>query len=776
MPIFGRSRRSSVIEPWLSESLRWYLVLLVATWAVAPVGHWLLSWLPDRGASVGRPLALLAIVWPTWFLAGISPVPYTTAGLWLSIGILGLVCWGVAWRQGRVTRDWIRTLLLVEAISAVLFFAYVGLRGFTPEIAFTEKPMDIAFLSSSARTTEVPPADPWFSGESINYYYLGYFIHGALSRLANVPTGTGYNLALASTASMAAVAAAGCAFNAARAWLGRWSAVVAAGLAGFMVVLAGNMHAASEFLKDPANAREQWWWGTVGWGSSRIVVDTGSSQAQTINEFPWFSLLLGDLHPHLTALPFTFLVLTLAMAVLLRSPAAEEERWQRITWLVVAGAITGALYPLNSLDLPTYLVLLAGALLLRSGLNRRGAADVGLILLGAVAAWLPFSARFVPFAGSGESNLPDWLEDVPIVSRLLTALGFYTGEHTSAGEFLTVFGFPWAIAMVALVVAVIRFRPRGGDARPVSRGVWVGVLAVLLVTLALPAPVLILAGIPSALALWLVDLARKRDRLDLAVIPGMIGAAFGLVLVTEFFYVEDSFSGRYNTLFKVYYQVWALLGIACAVALIWVVMKVATQPVPRAVVVSLAAVGLLAASAYPAIATPQWLRVHGERNWQGLDGIEFMTAYSADDVAAIRWLIDNAEPDDVIVEAPGCSYQVNGQIPTARLAAFTGLPNIIGWDFHEVQWRGGQPDLLEQITQRANDVAAIYADPSSDLVDAYDATLLFVGNYERFGAGSVCEKAGPFPGVNEPGYPGAGWEPVFTSGTSTIYRRTPETN
>ena len=93
------------------------------------------------------------------------------------------------------------------------------------------------------------------------------------------------------------------------------------------------------------------------------------------------------------------------------------------------------------------------------------------MLVGAVAAWLPFSVRFVPFAGGGETNLPAWLQDVPVVSRLLTSLGWYTGEHTSVGEFLTVFGLPWAIAMVALIAAVLQFRPRGDDA-PISRWLW----------------------------------------------------------------------------------------------------------------------------------------------------------------------------------------------------------------------------------------------------------------------------------------------------------------
>ena len=102
----------------------------------------------------------------------------------------------------------------------------------------------------------------------------------------------------------------------------------------------------------------------------------------------------------------------------------------------------------------------------------------------------------------------------------------------------------------------------------------------------------------------------------------------------------------------------------------------------------------------------------------------------------MQWLYDNAEDDDVIIEAPGCSYQVNGGIPTSGMAAMTGVPTIIGWGGHESQWRAGQPELLGQIGMRQGDVAAIYADPSSPLVDQYGATLLFVGSYERYGAPS----------------------------------------
>ena len=122
----------------------------------------------------------------------------------------------------------------------------------------------------------------------------------------------------------------------------------------------------------------------------------------------------------------------------------------------MTGAVVGALYPLNSLDLPTYLVVVVGAMLLRQGLTRQTAIDASTLFVSAILVWLPFTARFVPFAGADESELPSWMRDLPVLPRIFTTIGWHDGERTSTSEFFTVFGLFWAIGTVYLVWRAVR--------------------------------------------------------------------------------------------------------------------------------------------------------------------------------------------------------------------------------------------------------------------------------------------------------------------------------
>ena len=59
------------------------------------------------------------------------------------------------------------------------------------------------------------------------------------------------------------------------------------------------------------------WW----WRASRVITDRDllGNAVEVIDEFPFFSFLLGDMHPHVLGLPFVLLAVGLALALLLRS-------------------------------------------------------------------------------------------------------------------------------------------------------------------------------------------------------------------------------------------------------------------------------------------------------------------------------------------------------------------------------------------------------------------------------------------------------------------------
>ncbi len=763
------------------EIASWYAVLLVLTWGIAPWVRLLARHLPDSGASIARPLALLASVYPLWLLASLDLLPYSTTGLWISWAILSMSGWWIAFHHHLVSRDWLRALLVAELAAVAAFGLYVWLRGYTPDITGTEKPMDVAFLSSSSRAVSMPPTDPWFAGRPINYYYLGYLLHGSVARLAAVPTSIGFNLALATTFSMAFVAAGGLAFNAVRRWLNHWAALVSGALASVLLVLVGNLYAAQRLVVAPEAAWNAWWWDKkvgVGWRASRIVCDgpriandCKSPSVETINEFPFFSFLLGDLHPHVMALPFTVVALSLALNLLTHGDQGGGRRgWREGVILVASGAAVGALYPLNSWDYPTFLIIALAAswFAWRRFRLRHRLIALGTLIAASILAWLPFFLTFVPPVGSSTGSLRPALRDIPLVSTLAATLGTVTGERTSVGEFLTVFGVPFLVA-VSLIVTGFAQRADSDSDGWSPGGAGVLLVGAGLAALLLPAPVILLCAAPIVGG---AELLRRRRTVDARFVAlALYVAGFLLLLPTEFFFLRDVFNSRMNTLFKVYYQVWTLFAVATALSAVVLWREYRPRSFGRFAISGIFATALAAGLAYPVVASYQW--TDGFAGPRDLDGAAYVGNWSPDELAAIRWLRDHAGPHDVLVEA-GCSYSyknVDG-VPVNRASAFSGVPAVAGWGGHQRQWRNGEPGYAEEIDQRLQDARAILESPSGPLLDRYGVTLLYVGTFEREGArGCKDAEAEPVEATAVPGYPGPGWQEVFTTEDVQIYRR-----
>ncbi len=758
---------------WIEVAVRWYAVVAAVTWAFAPGVRWLCDRLPDRGAAFTRPLSIVAAVYPAWLAASIGPVEFRADLVWATIAVAGAIGWIITIRRGSELRPWLRDLVVVEIASIGCFVAYVWLRGFTPQILGAEKPMDVAFLASSMRAVAMPPPDPWFAGEPINYYYLGYLLHGTVGRLAAIPPEIAFNLALATIFSTTVLAAFGVVWNVVRPWAGRTLAIASAAFAAFAAALAGNLYAPRRLLQDAPATVSAWWWDSVagiGWRSSRIVCDGPriDNQCQfpateTINEFPFFSFLLGDLHPHLMALPYSLVAIGLAWN-LWQGVDGAEPRITKVGWgrIVLCGVVAGALYPLNAWDFPTYLLLLAVGVWVGAGSSARTAAGpIAVLAASAVVFWLPFLSRYVPPTNDAAAG---GLSRFPGVSTIVSAVALHLGERTSLGEYLTIFGAPFLFGItLLLVVGNEAFR---GGARVKSVTIATIAAATVVPGVILSAPVIPLCGIPLVLGLTLLRNISLRSARAFALV--LFVFAWALSIGVEVIYIRDAFDDRMNTLFKFYYQAWTLFAVASGVtvAVLWRAARITWQRVLLAAA-TVTAIG--AGLVYPVVASYQW--TEGFASWSGLDGLTYGETTATGEVAAIRWLGDNAEPGDVVLEAAGCSYYPFDRLPFNRVSAFTGIPTIIGWANHERQWRAGQPDLIAAIPSRQSDVATMYADPSGALAARYNIKWLFVGEYETGNWQAECESSGPYDGVSAPSFPGPDWEVAFRSGDVRVYSR-----
>ncbi|MFM9106443.1 MAG: DUF2298 domain-containing protein [Chloroflexota bacterium] len=744
--------------------LRWLGVVLAFAAAGLPLARLLLPSGGFAAAALAPPVGVLAGVFPAWFAAAAFGVPYSTAGLWASLAIVSAVGGAALARRvrgGAPGQGAARSVLPALGVVVAGFASGVWLRGFTPDLTGTEKPMDIAFLASSMRTISMPPPDPWFAGEAINYYHLGYVLFGAVGRMAGVAPWVAFNLAVPTVLAMGLAGAAAAGWTLVRPWRGARAAAAGAAATAFLVMIAGNLYAPWRLLADFTATRDAWWWDGargIGWHSSRIVCDgprAGAACAfpsvETINEFPFFSVLLGDLHPHLMALPFALATIAAAAGLALAGPGVSIVSWRlRIAAL---GALAGSLYAINSWDLPTCLA--AAALLLAVTQRSRGraiAGDLGTLAAGALLPWLPFWLRFDPPTNRGALGP-------------LSAVAPHVGERTSIGEFLTVFGVLAPLAGLAVWSCwAAAGKPLGARAA--------GALAAgAVLAIALQAPVLLIAAIGAGAAA--LALHRQRGTGETTVPAALAMLGFALLAAVELFYLRDVFESRLNTLFKVFYQVWVLFGVSGGAAAV-LLATAARRRAARLAWAGAAAAVAAALLVYPLLASWQWIRDwpwSGDGSWRGLNGLAYAEESYPGEAAGIRWLNAHARPGDVVAEAPGCSYFPVGDLPTNRFSAHTGAPAVIGWPGHERQWRAGQPGMLDQIAPRGADLVRIYAEPGGPLPQAYDVRWLVRGRYETGDWSDRCDTAGPYPGIDAPGWPGPGWTLAFEQDGVAIYER-----
>ncbi len=655
-------------------ALTWYMILTCFGIIVLPISMKVFRRMPEGGILLARPLGWLLLGAISWMAAYFIKLPFSILGI-LTIAILlfalsaFFMVLNPTWLNRKFLQCW-RTAVNGEIITILVFLLIVFARREDPNIDSTEKPMDAMILNALAVTKVIPPPDPWLHGFDINYHYGGYLLHSLPIKLSGIYTEYAYNLSIATIAAMAAAVA----FVLGRTLFGRCRWTV---LTVVCTLFIGNLasfttlFSMEQYPKTLYELRYSYLWNT-----SRVIHDQGQ---ETINEYPFFSIVWGDLHPHYSNIPFFLLFLALCYALYHAFIRLSFGHLLRYEWPLLATlALSFAfLIPTNIFDVPSTGIFF-GALMLTGIIITTKKESINITQL-----VLKFSILVIPIIGYLLAA-PFWFNfESPIQKDILQ----WSGLHTNLWEFILVFGAPLIGSLVVINVFVMDLLKRWKSEVIGFGSALFGIVFMVLwgisgnVTYAL-APLL-------ALLFWFMVLMKSLEGDSTPRSINMIFAGIACALAwsaiagCEYIYLQDTYaSKRMNTLFKFHFTAWLLFGIGLPYLAVNGLKQIKEQTHRVFLLVPLIAVFVVSLSA-PLFTFFTLFSLPTQNRFITLDGLAFMKAHFPMQYEVIDYVRKNTEPTDLIAEIPGGAYSLENAV-----SAFTGRPTLVGWVNHEGLWRG----------------------------------------------------------------------------------------
>ncbi|HEX3721380.1 MAG TPA: DUF2298 domain-containing protein, partial [Nitrolancea sp.] len=606
---------SAITHYSLIAAAVWIFVLVLLGLAALPLTFALFVRFSDFGWGLSRIIGLIVTGYAVWIAVSLQLVHFRMPDILVPVALVVAAIW-IGFRQNireawpLVRQRW-RMILVTELFFFGAFAFFLTLRAINPDLWQTyfggEKPMEMAFMNAIGRSAIFPPYDPWFAGGAMNYYYYGFYLIAYLWKLTGIPPEIGFQLGMA-TVSATLIAgvfsvASTIGSDVLRTTRLKW-VVIAGGCGVLLHSLIGNLDGFVQVVTSTGQSFDFW--------RSRSVV------TYAITEFPYFTQIWADLHPHAIDLPITVLLIGLVYARIRTDELCVKDV---AVWSVFTALVLGTMVVTNSWDMPLGL-LLVGAALATSALAHRPYRVKTFAL--AAAIWLAIGAM-------------TWTLFWPFFSRFVALVSGVarTSSGTAPEQYLVQFGiFLGILIATGVVLAIGRFSPRTNDllacllagvAALVATVVCMvitrelGATHVLTVALvsacagaSLPAMLLAVAGEDSRLqtlaylspagatiigllmplrptaALLLLPLflgatiwLRFSEDRPLALLGLLIAGASGITAGTDLVYVVDDLSGsaweRMNTVFKFFLEGWTLFALAAAAALVWLIYTVATN-------------------------------------------------------------------------------------------------------------------------------------------------------------------------------------------------------
>ena len=639
-------------EQQIIAVISWLVVLTLLQLSVYPV---LKKALGEFAFPAAFPASVICFTLISWY-CGLLQVP-----VWFAlVPFLGLITVSL-YRHEYSVAD-LKAAWHWEALFLIAFFFMLDVRFANPTISFAEKFMDHGFLASVIRNPVVPPLDPWFAGGTLNvYYYLGYWMLGCLAIVSGVPSNIAFNLSLPTVFALSAVSlyAIGTLLLYRFRWLPLVSLILPNPALIFQLITGKTVNPAYD--------------SSLSWLGTRTITNT-------INEYPLFSFVWGDVHAHVISIfNQVFLIFLLLFAFKKWETLGKEGK------IILMGLIAvslGSMPLINTWDVLIY------------------------------APFVLITGFFILWRNRGSSDRAAWglLLAVPAAS-IICYLPFYFQLRTHTG----------AIALVNTPSDPLEFLW--------VNGIFIAIFFALLVPEIRRRPYLLLACMPFALTGYtaagiavipLVYFVARNDR-DLVDIL----AAYGLLILIlcELVYMKDNMGEtffRMNTVFKCYLPAWLMLGTSAFImAGRWITSWSHVPAVSPKTSVTVTCIVVAFLFILPFVVTAPVSYGTGT-----LDGLAYLEGQHPGDAGAVAYL-RTLGGDEILVEAEKGDYSYYSWV-----SSFTGIPAIIGQPFHEFMWRGNDDGWY---SDRPADIRAIYEQPDRTvaLMKKYNATLLYIGEPER---------------------------------------------
>lgn len=522
--------------------------------------------------------------------------------------------------------------------------------------SFGERMRDYAVLHEVLHHP-LNPQEPWLPGYTINYYLYWYRFGHFLAALFGWETWQVYHALMAFTfALFGAVVFRVCA--------GLLSFSPMTGFAATLFVVYGaNVNGIVSALR-----RDDGWW-----GPSRVIKGA-------INEFPAWSYLLGDLHPHvMNAMAFPFIVVVLAalarqgacwvcsvvggvLVSLLVTPLFlyNANTWEVISWGLALGGAGFLAIVWYQPTLSSLRVSVAGAFTVCTQ-DRRVWGWCAMAGLAALSLYL--SSRNILSLGLPLDLISSYVPASPSDMQSIAL--------SRVSEIFDHWGVPLTVIAGSLVVLL--------GFRPIQLGVIPTLVASLLVRDAVTFLFLVFA-----LFLWRVFLKRSAANGEgfrgcLIELLGFI--ALSSIIFPEIFYLNDGFGGeheRMNTIFKLYYPAWTMVWLyAFALAAeVYFLLPVGARK--RLSIPAHAVLGCLLCLSLSFFVRTVKLRIRDcaevkvEPAIRGLSRVEQDFPGAAEAIGAL-----SKRAPGVVLEAQGNPYSW-----TSHVSVLSGNRAFIGWGNH----------------------------------------------------------------------------------------------